>query len=60
MSKWRILGRVVGVVIICAGLSHLWVDYSLQRGLQLAFGPQFGADVRDLSIAIKGQMGAFY
>ena len=60
MSKWRILVRVLGVVVICAGLFYLWVDYSLRRNFRLTFGPQFGADVHDLSIAIKGQIGAFY
>jgi hypothetical protein len=60
MSKWRILGRVLGVVVICAGLFYLWVDYSVRRSFRLAFGPQFSADIHDLSVAIKGQMGAFY
>jgi hypothetical protein len=45
MSKWRILGRVLGVVVICVGLSYLWVDYSIRRSLRLAFGPSFSADV---------------
>ena len=60
MSKCRILGRALGVVVICAGLFYLWADYSLRRSFRLEFGPQFSADIHDLSVAIKGQMGAFY
>src|SRR5579859_5973268 len=60
MSKWRILGRALGVVVICIGLFYLWIDYSLRRSFHLAFGPQFSADIHDLSVAFKGQMGALY
>jgi hypothetical protein len=60
MSKWRILGRVLGVAVICAGLLYLWVDYSLRRSFRLALGPQFGADVEDMVVATKGLMFEFY
>jgi hypothetical protein len=60
MSKWRILGRVLGVIVICIGLFYLWFDYSFRRSFRHAFGPQFSADIHDLSVAFKGQMGALY
>ena len=60
MSKWRIFGRVVGILVICAGLFYLWVDYSLSRNFRITIGPQFATDIQDLSIVIKAQMGALY
>jgi len=60
MSKWRILGRVLGVIVICTGLFYLWIDYSFRRSFRVVFGPQFSADIHDLSVAFKGQMGALY
>jgi hypothetical protein len=60
MSKWRIAVRILGVGVICVGLLYIWVDYSLERSMRLAFGPQFSADVQDLGIAIKGKLGEFY
>ena len=60
MSKRRIFGRVVGILVICAGLFYLWVDYSLSRNFQITIGPQFATDIQDLSIVIRAQMGALY
>jgi len=59
-SKWRILGSVLGILIICASLFYLWVGYSLRRSFRLTFGPQSSTDIQDLSIVVKAEMGAFY
>jgi hypothetical protein len=60
MSKWRIVGRILGVGVICVGLLYLWLDYSLRRSINRIFTPQLSADVQDLGIAIKGKLGEFY
>ena len=60
LRKWQIVTIVLVVAFVCVGAFFWWFNHSFTRTFDLALNKDFGVDVQDLQLAIKGRVGEFY